>query len=100
LRAELNSQRSITVSTNKRGSRNETTQGKIRHKKVDQLRLFTFKHQVLNLSTGLRTAFNAEALYPQKLALTSPISDGRSVGKVRSRTQVTELSYLTLKDGG
>jgi hypothetical protein len=30
-------------------------------------------------------------LYPQKLALASPISGGRSVGIVRSRTQATEL---------
>jgi hypothetical protein len=31
-------------------------------------------------------------LYPQKLALTSLTSGGRSVGIVRSRTQATELS--------
>jgi hypothetical protein len=31
-------------------------------------------------------------LYPQKLALTSPVSCGRSVSIVRSRTQATELS--------
>jgi hypothetical protein len=31
------------------------------------------------------------ALYPQKLALTSPICGGRSVGIVRSRTQATEF---------
>jgi hypothetical protein len=31
-------------------------------------------------------------LYPQKLALTSPTSRGRSVGTVRSRTQATEFS--------
>jgi hypothetical protein len=30
-------------------------------------------------------------LYPEKLALTSPTSGGRSVGIVRSRTQTTEL---------
>jgi hypothetical protein len=29
--------------------------------------------------------------YPQKLALTSPTSGGRSVGIVRSRTQATEF---------
>jgi hypothetical protein len=33
-------------------------------------------------------------LYPQKLALTSPTSGGRSVGIVLSRTQATELSFL------
>jgi hypothetical protein len=31
------------------------------------------------------------ALYPQKLALTSPTSGGRSVGIVRSRIKATEL---------
>jgi hypothetical protein len=30
-------------------------------------------------------------LYPQKLALTSPTSGGRSVGIVRSRAKATEL---------
>jgi hypothetical protein len=33
-------------------------------------------------------------LYPQKLALTSPTSGGRSVGIVRSQTQATEFSFL------
>jgi hypothetical protein len=33
-------------------------------------------------------------LYPQKSALTSPTSGGRSVGIVRSRNQVTEFIYL------
>jgi hypothetical protein len=31
--------------------------------------------------------------YPQKLALTSPTSDGRSVGIVRMRTKVTEIFF-------
>jgi hypothetical protein len=31
------------------------------------------------------------SLYPQKLAITSPTSGGRSVGIVRSRTQATEF---------
>jgi hypothetical protein len=31
-------------------------------------------------------------IYPQKLALSSPTSGGRSVGIVRSRTQAMELS--------
>jgi hypothetical protein len=35
-----------------------------------------------------------DTLYPQKLALTSPTSAGRSVGIVRSRTQATEFSFL------
>jgi hypothetical protein len=34
-------------------------------------------------------------LYPQKLALTSPTSGGRSVGTVRSRTQAMEFFAST-----
>jgi hypothetical protein len=33
-------------------------------------------------------------LYPQKLALTPPTSGGRSVGRVRSRTQATEFLFI------
>jgi hypothetical protein len=33
-------------------------------------------------------------MYPQKLALTSPTSGGRSVGIVRSRTKATEFSFF------
>jgi hypothetical protein len=35
-------------------------------------------------------------LYPQKLALTSPTSGGRSVGIVRSRTKAMEFSFLVV----
>ena len=35
-------------------------------------------------------------LYPQKLALTSPTGDGRSVGIVRWRTKATEFSLVWL----
>jgi hypothetical protein len=35
-------------------------------------------------------------LYPQKLALTSPTSDGRSVGIVCSRAQATEFFLYTI----
>jgi len=35
-------------------------------------------------------------LYPQKLALTSPTSGGRSVGIVRSRTKATEVFFMVL----
>jgi hypothetical protein len=37
-----------------------------------------------------------DTLYPQKLALTSPTSGGRSVGIVRMRTLATEFSFLFL----
>jgi hypothetical protein len=40
---------------------------------------------------GIRRTDNATPLHPQKLALTSPKSGGRSVGIVRSRTKATEL---------
>jgi hypothetical protein len=36
-----------------------------------------------------------DTLYPQKLALTSPTSGGRSVGIFRSRTKATEWSYVS-----
>jgi hypothetical protein len=36
-------------------------------------------------------------LYPQKLALTSHTSAGRSVGKIRPRTQATVFSFSFLK---
>jgi hypothetical protein len=35
-----------------------------------------------------------DTLYPQKLALTSPTSGGRSAGIVRWRTQATEFSFF------
>jgi hypothetical protein len=38
--------------------------------------------------------WSRSTLYPQKLALTSPISGGRSVGIVRSLTQATEFLRL------
>jgi len=40
---------------------------------------------------GNRCADHVTPLYPQKLALTSPTGDGRSVGIVRVRTKATEF---------
>jgi hypothetical protein len=40
---------------------------------------------------GIRQADYGTHLYPQTLALTSPISSGRSVGIVHSRTHATEF---------
>jgi hypothetical protein len=37
-----------------------------------------------------------DTLYPQKLALTSRTSGGRSVGIVRSWTKATEFSFFSL----
>jgi hypothetical protein len=42
-------------------------------------------------AVGVRRTDHATPLYPQKLALTSPTSGGRSVGIVRSWTKATEL---------
>jgi hypothetical protein len=39
----------------------------------------------------IKKSDNATPLYPQKLALTSQTSGGRSVGIVRSRNKATEL---------
>ena len=44
-------------------------------------------------AVGTRCADHVTPLYPQKLALTSPTSGGRSVGIVRVRTKATEF-YL------
>jgi hypothetical protein len=52
---------------------------------------------VLYLTSSLRgnpLCWPCDNLYPQKLALTSPRSGGRSVGIVRSRTQATECFVL------
>jgi hypothetical protein len=43
---------------------------------------------------GTRCADHVTPLYPQKLALTSPTSGGRSVGIVRPRTKATEFSLV------
>jgi hypothetical protein len=54
-------------------------------------------------AVGIRWADHAAPLYPQKIALTSLASGGRSIGIVRSRTKATELvwvldeTYLLLK---
>jgi hypothetical protein len=42
---------------------------------------------------GIRQAVHVVPLYPQKLALTSPISGGHSVGIVHSRTQAMEFLF-------
>ena len=42
-------------------------------------------------AVGTRCADHTTPLYPQKLALTSPTSGGRSVGIVRSLTKATEF---------
>jgi hypothetical protein len=47
------------------------------------------------IAVGIRRADYATLLYPQKSALTSPKSCGRSVGLVRSRTQATEFVLLS-----
>jgi hypothetical protein len=47
------------------------------------------------LSVGIRCADHANTLYSQKLALSSLISGGRSVGRVRLRTKATEFSSAT-----
>jgi hypothetical protein len=44
---------------------------------------------------GIRCADHATQ-YPQKLALNSPTSGGRSVGIVRLRTTATEFSFNSL----
>jgi hypothetical protein len=45
-------------------------------------------------AVGIRRADYATPFYPQKFALTSPTSGGRSVGTVLSRTQTTEFCFV------
>jgi hypothetical protein len=47
-----------------------------------------------NTAVDIHRADHATPLYPQKLALISPTSGGRSVGIVRSRTQATEFFFF------
>jgi hypothetical protein len=42
------------------------------------------------MAVGIRCAYHALSLYPQKLALTLPTTGGRSVGLLRSRTKSHE----------
>jgi hypothetical protein len=44
--------------------------------------------------SSFRNVVFSSTLYPQKLAITSPTSGGRSVGIVRSRTQTMEVGCL------
>jgi hypothetical protein len=57
-----------------------------------------FKAGVKNENTAveIRHADHVAPSNPQKLALTSPTSSGRSVGIVRSRTQATVYSFFVV----
>jgi hypothetical protein len=50
-----------------------------------------------NMSVGIRHTDHVAPSIFKKLAITSPTSDGRSVGIVRSRTQTMEFSFIPLK---
>jgi len=52
-------------------------------------------------AVGTRCADHVTPLYPQKLALTSPTSGGRSVSIVRVRTKATDFfsSHSALQGG-
>jgi hypothetical protein len=45
------------------------------------------------MAVGIRHADHVAPSNPQKLAITSPTSGGRSVGIVRSRTQTMEVYF-------
>jgi hypothetical protein len=47
---------------------------------------------------GIHCADHVTPLYPQKLALTSPTGDGRSVGIVRSQTKAMEFSFSLVSE--
>jgi hypothetical protein len=48
-----------------------------------------------NTAVGIRHADHVAPSIRKNLTITSPTSDGRSVGKVRSRTQIMEFSFFT-----
>jgi hypothetical protein len=50
--------------------------------------------EIREYGSGDPLRWPCDTVYPQKLALTSPTSGGRSVGIVRSRTKATEFSSL------
>jgi hypothetical protein len=50
-----------------------------------------------NTAVGIRCADHATPLYPQKLALSSPTSGGRSVGIVRLRSKASEFFLFVCK---
>jgi hypothetical protein len=52
--------------------------------------------EMKNKKNKMFCADHVVPLYPQKLALTSSTSGGRSVGIVRSQTQATEFSFSFL----
>jgi hypothetical protein len=66
---------------------------------VQNFEIISEKFNICNILKSVLSFFkkmichtdHATPLYPQKLALTSPTSGGRSVGIVRSRTKATEL---------
>jgi hypothetical protein len=57
-----------------------------------------WKTEIEGLGNSLRSP--RSTLYPQKLALTSPTSGGRSVGIVRLWTEATEFSFFRRLDTG
>jgi hypothetical protein len=61
---------------------------------LKRVRTIFFGLEDREYSRGDRFHWAHNTLYPQKLALTSPTSDGRSVGIVRSRAKATEFILL------
>jgi hypothetical protein len=68
--------------------------------------MLTFNKLLYNKKPGLESReygrrdpsrWSCGTFYPQKLALTSPTSGGRSVSIVRSRIQATEFSFYNKK---
>jgi hypothetical protein len=52
-------------------------------------------YKIENTAVGIRHAENVAPFIPQKLAITSPTSGGRSVGIVRLRTQTMDFFYTS-----
>jgi hypothetical protein len=66
--------------------------GPLRLVRIIEGRLGVYKIEINVREDTLR--WTRDTLYPQKLALTSPASGGRSIGIVRLRTKATDFSFI------
>jgi hypothetical protein len=78
----------------KRSVRPATVLTEIQTDDVQAIKHCNNDEKVLSKSRRDLSRWPRGTFYPQKLELTSPTSGGRSVGKVRSRTQATEFSLV------
>jgi hypothetical protein len=100
LRAELNSQWPVTESariqtTAIRQHRTKQTKTTTKERKMDQLRLFTLKHDSLKISVDLQTAFAAET----HLAEGQWLKEQLNMVKLRMFRVGTQMSTVSGTEG-